>query len=142
VGRTSVLVVEPDPTRRDEIAGWLEAEGWDVLMCGGPKGPEYTCLGGRGENCPLAQVSDTVVLDMQLDSDMVMYGTPGWMLLLNYFERGKRIVALSGADDSVHLLTDEQVTVIPRSADRATLVHAVAHAPKAKGGSDGEHLAG
>lgn len=141
MGSTNVLVVEPDLERRDEVAGWLEAEGMDVLMCAGPKGPDYNCLGGRGKDCPLAEVSDMVVLDMQLESDMVMSGTPGWMLLLYYFERGKRIVALSGAGDSVHPLTDEEVTVIPRSADRETLVRAVAHAIKTKGGSDGEHLA-
>lgn len=141
MGRTSVLVVEPDRVRRDEIAGWLETEGLDVLMCGGPEGPEYNCLGGRGEDCPLAEVSDTVVLDMQLESDMVMCGAPGWMLLLYYFDRGKQIVALSGPEDSVHALDDEQVTVIPRTADRATLVRAVAHTLNANGGRDGEHLA-
>lgn len=139
VERTGVLVVEPDLERRDEIAGWLEANGYDVLMCGGPKGPDYVCLGGRDERCPLAQAVDTVVLDIRLESDTVMFGTPGWMLLLYYFEQGKKIIALSGEGDPVHPLADDQVTLIPRSADRATLVRAVSHAIGRR--NDGEHLA-
>jgi hypothetical protein len=139
VERTSVLVVEPDLRRRDEIAAWLEADGCDVLMCGGPRGPDYVCLGGRDESCPLAAAVDTVVLDMQLASDTVMFGTPGWMLLLYYFEQGKKVVALSGEGDPVHPVADDQVTVIPRTADRTTIVRAVQHA--AGRWDDGEYLA-
>jgi CheY-like chemotaxis protein len=142
VERKSVLVVEPDLTRRDEIAEWLEAEGWDVLMCGGPKAPDYNCLGGRGERCPLAEASDTVVLDIQLDSDTVICGTPGWILLLYYVELGKKIVALTGEGDPVHPIDDDQVNVIPRTADRAMLIRAVTKASRTKGGTDGAHLAG
>lgn len=136
---TSVLVVEPDLARRDEIAAWLEADGCDVFMCAGPKGPDYVCLGGRDESCPLAAAVDTVVLDMQLASDTVMFGTPGWMLLLYYYEQGKKVIALSGEGDPVHPLADDQVTVIPRSADRATLVRAVSQATGRW--DDGEYLA-
>lgn len=137
--RASVLVVEADPARREEIATWLEADGCDVFMCGGPREPGYVCLGGRDESCPLAAAANTVVLDMQLASDALMVGTPGWMLLLYYFERGKKIVALSGEGDPVHPFEDDQVTVIPRTADRAALLRAVAHASGRR--NHGEHLA-
>ena len=139
--RTNVLVVEPDADRREEISGWLEDEGLDVLMCAGPQAPGYVCLGGKDEPCPLASAADTVVLDMQLDSDAAFCGTPGWVLLLYYFEQGKKVVALTGEGDPVHPISDDAVTVIPRSADRAAVVRAVAHARKAKGGDRGEHLA-
>lgn len=136
--RESVLVVESDPVNREELSGWLEHDGYDVLMCGGPGAPDYTCLGGRGESCPLACDADLVVLNMHLASDALMQGTPGWMLLLYYFERGKNIIVLNAEPDAVHPFSDEQVTVVQRPVDRASFLRAVAALSSRKGGNDGD----
>jgi hypothetical protein len=137
----SVLMVESDHLHREELAGWLEHDGYDVLMCGGPAVPDYTCLGGRGEPCPLADAADVVVLNMHLASDVLMRGTPGWMLLLYYFEHAKKIVVLNAEPDAVHPFPDEQVTVLQRPVDRTTLLRAVAGLSGRKGGCDGDHPA-
>ena len=122
---TSVLLVEYDADDRRRMGGWLAKEGYDVLVCPGPSEPDYSCLGARGQSCPLAKEADIVVLDMRLASDEMMEGTPGWELLLYYMENGKRIVALSDGEDPVHPRSDEGVTVIRRPPDRETLVGAV-----------------
>jgi hypothetical protein len=43
-----VLLVEQDLEERDLIGGWLENDGYHVLACQGPSGPDYTCIGGEG----------------------------------------------------------------------------------------------
>src|SRR5205823_13144376 len=100
----------------------LEDQGFDVVACPGPKGPEYVCLGGRGLPCPLAHEADVVLLDMRLASDVVMRGTPGWELLIYYMELGKRIVALSNDEDTEHPLTDRRVIVRKRHSHDDVLV--------------------
>lgn len=121
----SVLVVEEDADERRRIGAIFEAEGFDVVACPGPQEPDYTCLGGRGLPCPLTRDADVVVLDLRLASDEMLQGTTGWQLLLYYVESGKRIVALSGEEDSVHPLADDQVSVIKRPAGSESLLSAV-----------------
>jgi CheY-like chemotaxis protein len=122
---TSVLLVEYDTQERARIGTLLEDEGFDVVVCPGPVGPDYVCLGGRGLPCPLAHPADVVVLDMRLASDVVMRGTPGWELLVYYMERGKPIVALSNEEDPVHPLSDDRVKVLKRHVDNKSLIRAV-----------------
>ncbi|HLW15786.1 MAG TPA: hypothetical protein VKV69_00305 [Actinomycetota bacterium] len=141
---TSVLLVEYDTGERSRIGTLLEDEGFDVVVCPGPQGPDYICLGGRGLPCPLAHDADVVVLDLRLASDVVMRGTPGWELLIYYMERGKRIVALSNDDDIVHPLSDDKVTVIKRHSSDKVLVGAVRSAVRAPAVSEvrrGIHIA-
>jgi hypothetical protein len=121
----SVLVVEHDPVERHRIGSWLESDGFDVIECPGPGEPDYSCLGGRGEECPLAHAADVVVLDLRLASDEMMSGTPGWELLLYYVTNGKRVVALSGIEDSVHLRPDDDVSLVARPPHRQPLLDAV-----------------
>lgn len=123
--KPTVLVVNDDPIDREQIAGWIEAEGFEVIACPGPREPGYICLGGRGVECPLANEADVVVLDMHLASDEVMEGTPGWDLLLFYMARGANVVALSGVEDPVHPRVDRGVAVLQRPADRTDIVDAV-----------------
>ena len=136
---TAVLVVEHDVDERGRIGRLLESEGYEAILCPGPIAPDYTCLGGRGQSCPLAHEADLVVLNMRLASDVIMKGSPGWQLLVYYMEQGKPIVALSNGEDSVHPLTDDNVTTIRRPPDDRALVKAVrtlaAHA-KAERGAD------
>lgn len=95
------------------------------MACPGPGAPDYTCLGGRGETCPLARAADVVVLDLSLETDEAMRGTPGWQLLLYYVSAGKHVVALCGTEDPVRPPPDDQVAVVRRPARREALMRAV-----------------
>jgi len=90
----NVLVVESDPTERERLAAALEGDGFQVLLCSGPTEPDYTCIGSRSGTCPLATEGAVVVLDMRLNSEMVMAGTPAEDLLGMYLESGHPVVAL------------------------------------------------
>lgn len=90
----NVLVVESDPTERERLAAALEGDGFQVLLCSGPTEPDYTCIGSRSGTCPLATEGAVVVLDMSLNSEMVMMGTPAEDLLGMYLESGHPVVAL------------------------------------------------
>jgi CheY-like chemotaxis protein len=93
----NVLVVEPNPIERERLAAALEREGFQAFLCSGPTQPDYTCLGARAGTCPLASQEAVVVLDMSLDSDAVMSGTPAEDLLGLYLESGHPVVALDGS---------------------------------------------
>jgi CheY-like chemotaxis protein len=92
----NVLVVEPNPIERERLAAALEGEGFQAFLCSGPTQPDYTCLGARVGTCPLASQDAVVVLDMNLESDAVMLGTPAEDLLRLYLESGHPVVALGG----------------------------------------------
>lgn len=123
-----VLLVAGDASTRQDIAGWLEEGGFDVVACPGPTAPEYSCIGGRGGRCVLAEGADAVVLDLRLDSDVLMRGTPGWQLMLRYLEWGRPVVALAGAEDPVRPRAGAGLTVLPRPPERDALVDAVREA--------------
>ena len=98
----SVLLVESDPEELARMAGWVEREGFEAFTCPGPTEPEYTCIGSRGGTCPLASAASVVVLDMSLDSDVVMLGTAAEDLLGLYLLGGHRVIALgSRRDDEI-----------------------------------------
>ncbi|HEX9717632.1 MAG TPA: hypothetical protein VGA93_06775 [Actinomycetota bacterium] len=92
--RGAVLVVEADPAERERFGTWLEGAGFAVLACPGPTEPDYTCVGGREGACPLVAEADVVVLDMSLDSETLMTGTPAEELLGLYLMAGRPVVVL------------------------------------------------
>lgn len=96
-----------------------------MTVCPGPSAPEYTCIGGRGEACPLATAADVVVLDLRLQSDEMDMGVPGWQLALVYRELGKPLVALTGESDPVRLVREPGVAVLPRRPAPDVLLDAV-----------------
>jgi hypothetical protein len=89
-----VLVVEADAAERERLARCLEESGYDVTTCPGPTGPDYTCVGSRTGTCVLASEATVVVLDMSLESEAVLTGTPAEEILALYLFGGSRIVAL------------------------------------------------
>lgn len=123
--RATVLVVEQDGDRAERLWSSLERAGHEVLACPGPCAPDFVCLGGRGKPCPLAARADVVVLDLELASDIVMMGTPGWELLLYYVGLGKKVVAMTGDGDALRPRPDDQVAVVRRNAEGTALLAAV-----------------
>ena len=122
----NVLVVGSDPVERERLGAALEEDGFEVMLCSGPTKPDYTCLGARLGRCPLATDGCVVVLDMDLDSDVVVEGTSAEGLIGFYLEANHRVVSLSswpmGPEDD-HLIqlrrhpdTDVLLTAVRWSA--------------------------
>lgn len=122
-----MLLVENDPRARARMASWLE-DRFDVMVCPGPDGPDYSCIGGRTERCPLAEGADIVVVNLHLASDAAMCGTPGWHLLTTYFSMGKQVIALADQSDPVRPTPDDHVQVLRRPVERGELLDAVEEA--------------
>jgi CheY-like chemotaxis protein len=93
-GVGGVLVVEADAVERERFGSALEAAGYDVLTCPGPTEPDYTCVGARDGVCPLVEEAAVVVLDMSLDSEALMTGTPAEEILGLYLTSGRPVVVL------------------------------------------------
>ena len=122
--RTVLVVARTAETRRD-LGSWLQEEGEDVLMCPGPGAPDYTCIGGRGECCVLAEAADVVVIDLELAGDVAMAGTPGWQLFLHYVSLGKKVVAIVGSEDPLRPMPDDEVAVVRRPAEPGEILDAI-----------------
>jgi hypothetical protein len=93
--RGTVLLVESDAQERERLAAGLEDAGFGVTLCPGPSGPDYTCVGARTLECPLAKGASVVVLDTWLDGDDLMEGTPAEELLDVYLLAGHRVIVLA-----------------------------------------------
>ncbi len=115
--RRTVLVVESDPYERERLGTMLEEAGCDVLICSGPVGPDYTCVGGRGSRCPLADSADVVVLDTWLESETVGLGTSAGDLIALYRTSGLPIVTLGTERGSVDVFGEEPVIHLERRPD-------------------------
>src|ERR1700687_1947893 len=61
---TTALVVSNDSGLREAVARWLDDDGLQVMICPGPRAPLFSCVGLRGEPCPLVGVADIVLLDL------------------------------------------------------------------------------
>jgi hypothetical protein len=120
--RGPVLVVEADAAERERFGTALEAAGFDVLTCPGPSAPDYTCVGGRDGACPLVQDAAVVVLDMSLDSEALMVGTPAEELLGLYLTSGRPVVVLGSRPGPT---IEGQLVRMRRHSDGEALVSAV-----------------
>ena len=118
-----MLVVER--SGETQVGGWLEEEGFEVLECPGPTGPDYRCIGGRGRRCPLLQVADAVVLDTWLEGDTALEGTSAIDLAGYYLDSGKPVVALTHSDDSLRLFLDEGLVTVSSPPDRREIVETI-----------------
>jgi hypothetical protein len=92
--RGTALIVESDEQVGERLAVCLQEAGFEVTLCPGPSGPDYTCVGARTLECPLAKGASIVVLDMRLDGDDLIEGTPAEELLNVYLLAGHRVIAL------------------------------------------------
>ena len=128
--RGTVLVVESDAQERERLAAGLEDAGFEVTLCPGPSAPDYTCVGARTLECPLAKGASVVVLDMTLDGEDLMEGTPAEELLDVYILAGHRVIALAP-----HLRDEIPGRSIrlprhPRSEELISAVGSLATAPR------------
>jgi hypothetical protein len=109
-----VLLVEPDAGEREQFGGWLEAAGYGVINCPGPPGAGMVCLGQRGKSCGLVEISDVLVLDLQLVPDAVRDRTPGRRLIHYYLSAGKPVLLLGDKGQLARRYRDDKVVVLPR----------------------------
>ncbi|MGZ4110007.1 MAG: hypothetical protein ACXVP7_10025 [Actinomycetota bacterium] len=117
-----VLVVEADAPERDRYASALESAGFQVLTCPGPTEPDYTCVGAREGTCPLLEEAAVVVLDMSLDSEALLIGTPAEELLGLYLTSGRPVVVLGSR---VGPTLEGQLVRLRRHADDEQVVASV-----------------
>lgn len=123
----TVLVVATDPVLRDRLGDLLEERGWSVLFCPGPAAPDYVCVGVRGSGCPLAEEADQVVLDLNLESDLVLEGTTAIELMAFYLSAGRPIVALAHEGvEFTHPFAEERLRVLRWPRERDALPEAMA----------------
>jgi len=120
--RFVALVVEQDDEMRARLAEWLDDAGFTTLVCAGPRPPDFSCPGGSGLVCGLAEASDLVVLDLEMASDSLLEGPPGWQLLQYYVDTGKPVVVLADAGDPAYELRLDGVFVVHRPPLRGQLV--------------------
>ena len=130
----TVLVVEPDEDVRDRIGQWLEDDGFQVIGCPGPRGPEYSCVGGRSGACALERDAGVVVLDLCLASDLAMEGTPAEELLAFYVWKLHPVVAMRHGSDPTFNVDSDWVTVIDSPPARDAIVAAVRRHAEPPGG--------
>ncbi len=120
-----VLVAESEAWLRDVLLSWLREAGFEVVGCPGPEGPDFLCAGTRKEGCPLAEDADAVVLDLELESDLLMCGVAAWELLHYYRSLDKPVVVLTGFEDALRPLPGDRIAVLRRPPDRHDLVRAI-----------------
>jgi CheY-like chemotaxis protein len=120
-----ILVVESDASARERLRSWLEVDGLHVVECGGPTAPEYTCPAGFLAHCPLTSEADVIVLNLWLESDTVLAGTPAGSVLLYYLSMDKPIVALTDGSDALIPAPQEGIAVLRRPPERTQLLRAV-----------------
>jgi hypothetical protein len=120
--RGAVLVVEADDAERERLGSALEVAGFEVLTCPGPTEPDYTCVGARRGTCPLAAGAAVVVLDMSLDSEALMTGTPAEELLGLYLTAGRPVLVLGSRAGEV---IEGELLRLPRHTDEQSLVATV-----------------
>jgi CheY-like chemotaxis protein len=123
-----VLLVEGDDAAREEFGRILEGAGHEVLLCPGPTGPDYTCVGTRGGRCALADGADAVVLDTRLRGDDLFGGATGWQLALAYRDQGLPLVALAEAGGATSMLREKGVVILRRRPTGQTLLRALRRA--------------
>jgi CheY-like chemotaxis protein len=123
--RVNVLVVESDETFRESIVAWMSEAGFEVQSCPGPQGPEFECAGASRYGCPLADSSDLVVLDLELESDLLLCGVAAWELLHYYRSLGRPVVVLSGTEDALMPVPGDRIAVLRRPPEHKSLVDAV-----------------
>ena len=120
--RPTVLVVEDNPTSREQYGEWLEGAGYAVTNCPGPTMAEHACLGIRGEVCPLGHGADLVVIDSRRIPGVSHKGHTGWKLLRYYLKAGKPVVVIADRFRADRGFRPEQLAVVHGEPRRESLL--------------------
>jgi hypothetical protein len=123
--RSTALVVSEDEGLRATLAEWLEDDGIDVMVCPGPRRPHYSCIGLRGQPCPLIHGADLVLVDLHPESGQLIDSTSRNELVNHYRQLGRRVVAIVDGDTTLDLPATKGLAVVCRLAERGTLVGTV-----------------
>jgi hypothetical protein len=95
----TVLIVESDVAKLARLTAVIRTAGFDVVLCSGPPLRDgYTCPGGRGEPCQIAQHADAVVLGGDLPGEALGEGVTAGDLALYYESRGTPVIAIDHID--------------------------------------------
>src|SRR5947209_4979192 len=92
--RRAVLVVSDDAGLVDEVGGWLEDSGREVLTCPGPS--RGGCVGLAGRGCALERAAGVVVLDLHPRGDAFLDETRRTELVEHYSGSGHPALAPPG----------------------------------------------
>lgn len=131
-GQGTVLLVESDEAESERLGRALEEAGYEVVACGGPSAPDYTCIGGREGFCPLVERADVVVLDPWLAGDEIGARTSADTLVQLYAGRG-RTVLLLGSVGWLDPFIGGHVIGLGDRPEASDLIEAVRSAPGAEG---------
>ena len=120
-----VLLVESEAWLREPIVPRVREAGFEVLTCPGPQGPDFDCAGPSMYGCLLGESADLIVLDLELESDLLLCGVAAWELLHYYRSLDKPVIVLTGFDDAIQPLPGNRIAVLRRPPDRDALVEAI-----------------
>lgn len=120
-----VLLVSSDEGLRTDVGGWLEAAGYDVMSCPGPRHPRHSCVGLRGETCALERAAEVCIVDLHPMGDELIDRSGRAELVRLYGEGGRPVVVLVDGDDVLDLEPLGGVVTLERTVDPRTLASTV-----------------
>ena len=123
--RNTVLVVSEDSGLQENLAQWLEDDGIEVMVCPGPRAPQFSCIGFRGQPCPLLGGADLVVVDLHPEPGLLLDRTRRCDLLKHYQGYGRRVVAVVEAGNNLDFPDATGVATVERFAERAVFLGTV-----------------
>lgn len=121
----TVLVVSSDAGLLEQVAGWVGGDGFEVVMCPGPHRPDYSCMGLRGERCPLDVVADLTVLDLHPAGADFADETGRAALVKQYQAGGRPVLVLTEDGASEFQAATAGAAFLERTADRGALLATV-----------------
>jgi len=121
----SVLVVSSDAGLREQVAVWVGEAGYEVITCPGPHPPGYSCIGLRGERCPLDAVADLTVLDLHPSGPALGDETGRAALVEIYQADGRPVLVLADELSSEPHAETSGAAILERTADRGALMASV-----------------
>jgi hypothetical protein len=119
------LVVSSDTGLREQIAAWVDEAGYDVMVCPGPHLPGHSCIGLRGEPCPLDAAADLTVLDLHPVGSGLIDQTGRTALVEFYQVGGRPVLVLADELSSEPQAETSGAAFLERTADRGPLLASV-----------------
>ena len=121
----SVLVVSSDLGLREQVSTWVDEAGYDVVMCPGPHLPGRSCIGLRGEGCPLDAAADLTVLDLHPVGPALTDRSGRAALVELYQSGGRPVLVLADELASEPQLAMSGAAILERTADRGEVLASI-----------------